>query len=1103
MRFNDETTTYTYNQEIKRKTRRSKKGKEKRKNNINIIYCNINGVRGKIESLQEVITMEKADIILLTETKGAPPKIAGMTWFHRQRKNGKGGGVAIGMNNNIAKYSKIITPNEDSDQEIIWVSTETPNRKKTIFGCFYGPQEKTKIEEVKTQYDHLTTQIEMLNVEGTVILGGDFNAKLPVKTEDYNQEISRNGKLLEEMLNETGMTPVNGKSTTGKWTRVNRNNTAEKSIIDYILIHNNNMELVKKVEIDEKGTLRLKNKGKESDHNTITVQIEIPRQKEERKIQKWDITENTNWEEVNKHIEEYLERKEGHAYKDLESAIKESLAKKIGKKTITIKDNNRKRETKEIKDLRKAKKEQRRKFETANKEDKPRELQEYYTTQIKLRKAIGELEKSRITQIMENISKSKDKNEIWKVRKRLMGKSNEDFDTITEEDQLLTSSEETKEYIAAYYEDLYQAREETEEGKTWTNMIKEENRKTEIKVRNTHTKDISTREMIKAQKKLRKKKSCGPDGIPNEVLINASNKILEHTRRSFNEVSTKQEIPKPWKEGRIVRIYKGKGTKGKCSSERGITVSSNVGKLYERIINERTKETVKISEMQGGGKPGANTADHLLVLQETLRNQKEAYIAFLDVTKAYDKAWADGIMYVLAKQGVYNKTWTTIRKLNEGLTAVAETKYGHTREIKMKDNIRQGGVLSVIMYAVLMDEIAKEIKERNIGIETTENNKIGCLLWMDDVALIADNPTELQEMLNITNEIGKKYRIKFGEEKSKIMKIGNKAKKYTGSFKLGEMTLEECTQYKYLGVILSENRNLEKHLHDTKRKVEAAFNTIMAIAGSTDLKNVELKTIWTTLEACIIPIMTYGMEACIPNKKEKATIKQTMDNLLKRIIMTPRSTPWEPLYIETGLLDIESTIMYNKYTYREKINRGKNKLLKSVTHMKDKKGWEETTKEELANLMGPGWKAPESANKTKRMIKSALKEKLLKTIKENGNQKSKTLYYLNNKKEIIAGKRAQYMDILSRKEASTIFAARTRMIDVKTNYRNKYKDTKCRMCKTEEETQKHVLENCMEINRNEIGQITEEDIFTEETGKLKTTAWKINRIKELLSAAPL
>ena len=54
----------------------------------------------------------------------------------------------------------------------------------------------------------------------------------------------------------------------------------------------------------------------------------------------------------------------------------------------------------------------------------------------------------------------------------------------------------------------------------------------------------------------------------------------------------------------------------------------------------------------------------------------------------------------------------------------------------------------------------------------------------------------LQEMLNITHKIRTKYRIKFGEEKSKIMKIGKKAQKCSTKFNLGEMTLEECSEYK-------------------------------------------------------------------------------------------------------------------------------------------------------------------------------------------------------------------------------------------------------------------------------------------------------------------
>jgi hypothetical protein len=34
------------------------------------------------------------------------------------------------------------------------------------------------------------------------------------------------------------------------------------------------------------------------------------------------------------------------------------------------------------------------------------------------------------------------------------------------------------------------------------------------------------------------------------------------------------------------------------------------------------------------------------------KKKKKTYITFLDVTKAYDKAWLDGIMYVMDKQGV-------------------------------------------------------------------------------------------------------------------------------------------------------------------------------------------------------------------------------------------------------------------------------------------------------------------------------------------------------------------------------------------------------------------------------------------------------------------
>ena len=135
--------------------------------------------------------------------------------------------------------------------------------------------------------------------------------------------------------------------------------------------------------------------------------------------------------------------------------------------------------------------------------------------------------------------------------------------------------------------------------------------------------------------------------------------------------------------GTMTRLYKGKRRKGMCSNERGITVASNVGKVYERMINNRALKHINITDAQAGGKEGRSTTDHLLILKEIINTQKRKkkplLLTYLDVTKAYDKAWLDGIMYALHNNGVIGPTWNIIRKLNQGLKAKIKTKDGIKR----------------------------------------------------------------------------------------------------------------------------------------------------------------------------------------------------------------------------------------------------------------------------------------------------------------------------------------------------------------------------------------------------------------------------------------
>ena len=94
--------------------------------------------------------------------------------------------------------------------------------------------------------------------------------------------------------------------------------------------------------------------------------------------------------------------------------------------------------------------------------------------------------------------------------------------------------------------------------------------------------------------------------------------------------------------------------------------------------------------------------------------------------------------------------------------------------------------------------------------------------------------------------------------------------------------------------------------------------------------------------------------------------------------------------------------------------------------------------------------------------------------------------------------RPAYMNKLNRKEASAIFKARTRMLDIKNNFRNKYHSLECRGCKATIETQQHIMNECGSIHITDSSKVTNTDIFTEDPKQLRNTAWKIFTIMEKL-----
>ncbi len=369
--------------------------------------------------------------------------------------------------------------------------------------------------------------------------------------------------------------------------------------------------------VDEEGNLRLKTSGKkpvETDHNTISTTIKIKAVKKTRKLKRWNTKDKEGWVKFN----ERMTNAQTADYSQFEKFIIKSLKSTIGKRTITINKINKIR-SKELTKLRRQKRKSRQEFNKAcksNAEDKEEKLQKYQEAQYNLRTEV-EAERKKLT--LANIRKIRKEGgtksqRFWKTRNRILGKtSNANYNTISEDDTEITGEEETHNYIADYYENLYQAREAQTKYDEKTKEIIDTVKRIEKELAGKKEPEFTMKEMKTVAKQLKRNKSNGPDDIPNEVFIEANEATLEKFRKIFNNILNNLNIPKEWQTGDITRLYKGKGKKGKCSNERGITRASNMGKFFERLVNNRAMSRVTMSDHQAGGKKGRATEDHIII----------------------------------------------------------------------------------------------------------------------------------------------------------------------------------------------------------------------------------------------------------------------------------------------------------------------------------------------------------------------------------------------------------------------------------------------------------------------------------------------------------
>ena len=117
------------------------------------------------------------------------------------------------------------------------------------------------------------------------------------------------------------------------------------------------------------------------------------------------------------------------------------------------------------------------------------------------------------------------------------------------------------------------------------------------------------------------------------------------------------EVPQDMRDTNVVTLYNNKGDRGDCNNHRGISLLSVAGKVFARVVLKRLKVLAEqvYPESQCGFRANRSTVDmifSLRQLQEKCRKQRQPlFVAFIDLTKAFDLVSRDGPSKIIPKIG--------------------------------------------------------------------------------------------------------------------------------------------------------------------------------------------------------------------------------------------------------------------------------------------------------------------------------------------------------------------------------------------------------------------------------------------------------------------
>lgn len=320
--------------------------------------------------------------------------------------------------------------------------------------------------------------------------------------------------------------------------------------------------------------------------------------------------------------------------------------------------------------------------------------------------------------------------------------------------------------------------------------------------------------------------SAAPDGdIPAKILKVCRYQLAGPLKLLWYESFSRGCIPEELKTQYITPIYK-KGDRTDPANYRPVSLTSHVMKTFERVMRKYLVKYLEDSEFLHNNQHGfrkkrscmTQLLSHIDQIYQSLNNNDEVDVIYLDFAKAFDKVDHSILLAKLARYGIKGKA---LKWLNEFLCGRKQTVVVEGTRSSLQpvvSGVPQGTVLGPILFVLYINDLLSTIKH-SCGFSFADDTKlIGGIQGLSSV-------NHLQDDLNLVIEWSRSNNMELHEQKFEVVSYNLNTSKTLRELPLYPENVEYSTPKGHvitpqeivcdLGVNVSSSRGWGPHIEKT------------------------------------------------------------------------------------------------------------------------------------------------------------------------------------------------------------------------------------------------------------------------------------------------